>query len=121
MSSIKEVKKIMNFGENFCMCDVSEIDEDHIHLESWNEDVEKTDFDLVAELIAEDGYDISDFELIEIPHPKIFCFANEKENKYFDVVKIFDDKWQFSYVKDSTNVLAHSIEEAVTKNEWGTD
>lgn len=33
MSKIEEVKKIMGFSENFHMCDVSEIEEDHIHLE----------------------------------------------------------------------------------------
>ncbi len=119
MSNIDEVKKMMGFGENFCMCDVSEITETHIHLESWNEDVEKADFDLIAELIAADGYDIEGFKLYEIPHPKIFCFKNEKTKQYFDVVKIFDNKWQFSYVKDSTNEPAHSIQEAIEKNEWG--
>lgn len=34
MSSIEEVRKIMGFGDNFHMCDVSEVAEDHIHLES---------------------------------------------------------------------------------------
>lgn len=119
MSRIDDVRKIMGFGKNFHMCDVSEITEDHIHLESWDEDVPKSDFELVAELIANDGYDISGFELLEIPHPQIFCFGNEEKGEYFDVVKIFDDKWQFSYIKNSANELAHSIEEACTKNEWG--
>ena len=54
MSKIEKVKEIMGLGENFHMCDVSEIAEDHIHLESWDEDVNKSDFDLVAELIASD-------------------------------------------------------------------
>lgn len=36
MSSIEEVRKIMGFGDNFHMCDVSEVAEDHIHLESWD-------------------------------------------------------------------------------------
>lgn len=29
-----KVKKLMNFGPHFHICDVSEITEDHIHLES---------------------------------------------------------------------------------------
>lgn len=66
MSKIEKVKEIMGLGENFHMCDVSEIAEDHIHLESWDEDVNKSDFDLVAELIASDEYDIDGFELLEI-------------------------------------------------------
>lgn len=77
MSSIEEVRKIMGFGDNFHMCDVSEVAEDHIHLESWDEDVPNTDFEAVAERIANDGYDISGFELLEIPHPKVFCFGKQ--------------------------------------------
>ena len=50
MSKIEKVKEIMGLGENFHMCDVSEIAEDHIHLESWDEDVNKSDFDLVSDL-----------------------------------------------------------------------
>lgn len=118
MSNIDKVKEIMGFGKNFHMCDVSEITEDHIHLESWNEDVEKTDFDLIAELITADGFDIDGFELLEIPHPEVFCFGNLETEKYFDVVKFFDDKWQFSYTENSTNKLAHSIQEAIEKYEW---
>lgn len=41
MSSQEEVKRIMGIGDNFTMCDVDEIDEDHIHLESWDA---KTEF-----------------------------------------------------------------------------
>lgn len=69
-------------------------------------------------LIANDGYDVSAFELLEIPHPKVFCFGNEEKGEYFDVVKFFDDKWQFSYIENGSNKLAHSIEEAIMKNEW---
>ena len=36
-----KVKKLMNFGPHFHICDVSEITEDHIHLESWNHDIKK--------------------------------------------------------------------------------
>lgn len=117
MSKIEKVKEIMGLGENFHMCDVSEVTEKYIHLESWDEDVEKDDFDLVAELIASDEYDIEGFELVEIPHPKVFCFANYEKDQYFDVVKFFDDKWQFSYSENSTNKLAHSISEAIEKFE----
>lgn len=118
MSNIEEVKKILEINNKFQMCDISEIDEEHIHLESWNEDVFKSDFDLIAELIASDGYDISGFKLLEIPHPKVFCFGNEEKGEYFDVVKFFDDKWQFSYIENGNNVLASSIKEACEKNEW---
>lgn len=118
MSNIENVKKIMGFGENFHMCDMSEETEDHIHLESWDANIEKFDFDLIAELIAADGYDIEGFELLEIPHPEVFCFVNLKTKQYFDVVKFFDNRWQFSYIENSTNKLAHSILEAIRKFEW---
>ncbi len=118
MSNLDEVKKIMGLG-NFNMCDVDEIDEDHIHLESWDEDVSKSEFDEVAELIANDGYDISGFELMEIPHPKVFCFGNMKTDEYFDVVGFWENKWSFSYIEDGSNRPAASIQEAITKNEWG--
>ena len=82
----------------------------------------KSDFDLVAELIASDEYDIDGFELLEIPHPKVFCFGNHNKNQFFDVVKFWDDKWQFSFIKISENglqnALAHSIQEAVEKYEF---
>lgn len=123
MSDITKIKEIMGlenmeFSENFHMCDVSEVTEDHIHLESWNEDVSKSDFDAVAELIAQDGYDIEGFELIEIPHPKVFCFANEKTDQYFDVCKFYDDKWQFSYMADGQTQLAASVQDAIEKYKW---
>lgn len=122
MNTIEKVKEIMGFGSNFHMCDVSEITEEYVHLESWNEDVKKDDFDMIAKLIADDGYNIEGFELLEIPHPKVFCFGNCNIEQFFDVVKFWDDKWQFSYLKGSENglrnELAHSIQEAVEKYEF---
>lgn len=47
----------MNFGPHFHICDVSEITEDHIHLESWNHDIKKEEFVEIARLIEKDGYD----------------------------------------------------------------
>ena len=51
MSSIEAVKKMMGFSENTHMCDISEITEDHIHLESWNEDVPKSEFDEIPQTV----------------------------------------------------------------------
>ncbi len=79
MSNINDVKNIMELDRWFPMCDVGEIGEDYIHLISWNEDIPKTDFDTIAELIANDGYDVSAFELLEIPHPEsIFALEMKK-------------------------------------------
>lgn len=117
MNNNDTIKKIMELGINFHMCDVSEVSENGIHLESWNQDVSCNEFTQIAALITEDGYDIEGFELLEIPHPQVFCFGNLTTDQFFDVVKFFDDKWQFSYIKDSSNELATSIEDAVSKYE----
>ena len=122
MSNINEVRNMLQLGEDFHMCDVSSVTEEGIHLESWNEDVPKSDFEEVAELIYKDGYDITGFQLIEIPHPKVFCFGNLEKNEYFDVVGFWDNKWQFSYTafdtKGAHNKPALSIAEAIEKNEF---
>lgn len=107
MNNIDVIKKIMELGDNFHMCDVSEVSEYGIHLESWNEDVTSEEFNQIAMLIAGDSFNISGFELLEIPHPKVFCFGNMTTYQFFDVVKFFDDKWQFSYLKNSNNELAN--------------
>lgn len=118
MNEIEVVKKIMKMGDKFHMCDVSGVSEIGIHLESWNEDVSSDEFNQIAQLISKDNFDITGFELIEIPHPKVFCFANRATNQFFDVVKFFEDKWQFSFIKNSNNELAKSIEEAISKFEY---
>lgn len=112
MSSLKKIKQIMELKVG--MCDISEVAENHIHLKSWNENVPKTDLDLIAELIASDGFAIEGFALVEIPHPHVFCFANYAKDQYFDVVK-FQNIWHFSYGEDQTHKIAQSIEEAIEK------
>lgn len=115
MNKIEKVKEIMRFSEDLHMYDVSEADEEYIYLESFYRYVRKSDFDMIEELIAADGYDIGGFELLEIPHSEVFCFGNREKNLFFDIVKLFDNKWQFSYIENSENKLAHSIQEAVEK------
>ena len=118
----EKIKKIMQLGPNSHMCDVSEITDDHIHLESWDQDIEKKEFIKIAKLIENDGYDVEGFELAEIPHPRCFCFANFQKAEYFDVVKFRNEKWQFSYVKWTengwTNKPACSIADAIEKFEF---
>lgn len=115
MNNIEVVKKIMELGDNFHMCDVSKVSENGIHLESWNHDVSSYELNQIVMLIAEDSFNIEGFELLEIPHPHVFCFGNIATNQFFDVVKFFDNKWEFSFMKNSSNKLATSIEEAISK------
>lgn len=84
MSNINDVKNIMELDRWFPMCDVGEIGEDYIHLISWNEDIPKTDFDTIAELIANDGYDVSAFELLDIAQTMtlIIQFILDKSVKF---------------------------------------
>lgn len=58
MNNIEVVKKIMELGDNFHMCDVSKVSESGIHLESWNEDVSIEEFNQIAMLIARDDFDV---------------------------------------------------------------
>lgn len=39
----------------------------------------------VIKCICADGYDISNFGLLEIPHVSVYCFGNIDNNKFFDV------------------------------------
>ena len=118
----EKIKKVMQFGPNSHMCDVSEIADDHIHLESWNQDIEKKEFIEIAKLIESDRYDVEGFELVEIPHPECFCFANYQKEKYFDIVKFWNDRWQFSYLELTengwTNKPACSIADAIEKYQF---
>lgn len=56
--------------------------------------------------------------MLEIPHPKVFCFGKQDTDEYFDVVNFYGDGWHIAYIKDSNNVIAECIEEAINKNEW---
>lgn len=100
MSKIEKVKEIMGLGENFHMCDVSEIAEDHIHLESWDEDVNKSDFDLVAELIADDYLELCVEKRIE----------PEKAYKGSFNVRISPDLHR--------SIAIHAIQDGMTLNKY---
>lgn len=103
MNKIEKIKEIMRHADVFNMYDASEAD-------------------AIIKLIAEDEYDIADIKILEIPHPEVICFGNYKKEIFFDVVKFYDNKWQFSYLKSTQNgvinELAHSIQEAVEKYEF---
>lgn len=119
MNDITKVNVLLDIGENFHMCDVSDISENSVHLISWNTDVPVEEFESIKKLILNDTFDITDFELLEIPHPQCFCFYNSKTHQSFDVAKFWDDKWQFSYTastdKGFMSMKAESISDAVNK------
>lgn len=75
---------------------------------------------LVIEKIAKDGYDISDFALIEVPHTCVYCFGNWSQKQFFDVyLDHFNDGEEYSTVgfvgDDACTHDANSIKEAILK------
>lgn len=74
----------------------------------------------VFEYIATDGYDISNFELYEIPHPKVFSFYNHNHHQMFDIcIDHFGnnkEKVFASYINDKNQqCFAISIATAIEK------
>lgn len=81
----------------------------------FNEDIYK-----VVEKICEDGYDIREFGLIEIPHACVYCFGNTDNTKFFDVyLEWFNegsDEVTVGFVnKNSCTEDAESIAQAIEK------
>jgi hypothetical protein len=79
----------------------------------------------VLKFIADDGYDIADFGLDEIPAFDVYCFMTEDCDKAFDVLVKDDKKVTAGYLKGSEvglqTMCADSIEEAIDKNELFDD
>ena len=65
--------------------------------------------------IEKEKFDISGWMLWEIPHPDVFCFRNNQTNQTFNLIYDWYDNYEISpsYVSNSANHLAQSIEEAV--------
>ena len=65
--------------------------------------------------IQKEKFDVSGWGLWEIPHQDIFCFYNKKENRNFDLVYNWFNNYEVrpSYITNSNNELAESIEEAI--------
>lgn len=100
-------------------CDIADVDNEGIHLESWGEIVPWSRITTAKELLAKSGYDLSGFELMEIPEPHTFCFADREAKEYFDII-FEDEKAMFGYIRwtDGTGLTefpAVSIEEAIEK------
>lgn len=116
-----KVCALLNIDDDFHMCDIYDISEQGVFLESWNTLVPIADFEDIKNLILNDAFDITDFKLVEIPHPHCFCFFNAKTSQSFDVAKFWDDKWQFSYTssteKGFMSMKAETISEAVNNYE----
>ena len=107
-------------------CDCEPNGDGTFHLISWDEDIDKDQFNRVIEFIARDEYDIQGMQLREIPHPKVFSFSfldeNGEEERLFDI-DCADGRCRPSYVVWDEDVGftmkdAISISEAIDKNEF---
>ena len=84
---------------------------------------DETDFQDMLEVLAricKENFDISGFELYEVPHPSVYTFYNEKKKQMFDVcIDDFcktDEYACIAYVNDQYNECAvNSIPEAIEK------
>lgn len=94
-----------------------------IFIEEYGEFQEETSFqdllDVFTRLCKED-FDISDFELYEVPHPSVYIFYNEKKNQMFEVcIDDFCKTGEYaciSYLNDEYyNCKADTIPEAIRK------
>ena len=65
--------------------------------------------------IEKEKFDVSGWGLWKIPNQDVFCFYNKKENKHFDLVYNWFANYEIrpSYIDNSNNELAESIEEAI--------
>lgn len=65
--------------------------------------------------IEKEKFDISGWMLWETPHSDVFCFRNSQTNQTFDLIYDCYDNYEISpsYVLNSANHLAQSIEEAI--------
>ena len=74
----------------------------------------------VFEYIATDGFDVTDFELYEIPHPSVYSFYNKTTNQMFDIcINNFCNYNQKTYAaylnKNKNQCYANNITEAIEK------
>lgn len=77
----------------------------------------------VCQMIANDGFDITGFELSQTPAPKVYCFYNPTTRQQFDVALQLpkeNPQWSFAYVNNYVDAKrnyfpADTIQEAIEK------
>ena len=119
-------KNAENTGNRFFAIEIlDEFIEDY----KWNEDnLKNYELLYILKYILESGFDISDFEICDIPLNTLYSFCNSDETKFFDIC-FFDDMESYelipdiypAYVKNINGILdevrAETIKEAIEKFE----
>lgn len=78
--------------------------------------IDNEDFCKVIQYIADDGYDVSDFQYYEHPMPNIYCFCNSDITKQFDIIIDKQGNVFPAYIDaDHNQPKAETIAEAVEK------
>lgn len=118
MSILKCAEEVLKNTRNVYLCD---------DLESFIDDYlefgEETDYQELLHVfmkICEDGFDLSGFELFEIPHYSVYIFYNKYRNQMFDVcIDDFFDTGEYTciaYIDENNNeCVAYTIQEAIEK------
>lgn len=113
---IENTKIILSNTENFYLKQDIEFFLD-TYIEYGNE-TDLVDLLEVMTIIANDNYDITGFELHEVPHPSIYVFYNKTKHQMFDVcIDDFNNSGCNTYIAylDEQNNECHasSIEYAI--------
>lgn len=112
---LKCAKTVLASTENFYMCYEIEC-----FIEGYSAEGNGTGYRELLDVftkICEDGFDMTGFELSEIPHPSVYVFYNEAKNQMFDIcINGFCDEGDvcISYCDDEhNNCVAKTIQEAI--------
>lgn len=86
--------------------------------EEFGKETGCSDMLMVLEMICEDGFDISNFGLYDIPNPSVYMFYDSVDNKMFNICieenHNFDKYAYISYIDHENNIcIAKSIPIAI--------
>lgn len=112
---LKCAKTVLASTENFYMCHEIEC-----FIEGYSAEGNDTGYRELLDVftkICEDGFDMTGFELSEIPHPSVYAFYNEAKNQMFDIcINGFCDEGEvcITYLNDKHDICAsETIQEAI--------
>ena len=118
------MEKIINCAKLLLANTTAPLDQNlEMFIADYEEFGDDTDFQDMLEVLAricKEDFDISGFELFEVPHPSVYIFYNEKKKQMFDVcIDDFCKTGEYTcitYINDECDeVAANNIPEAIEK------
>jgi len=74
------------------------------------------DINDIINVLSEEDFDVTDWEIVEHPAPWVWCFYNDKKREAFDVYYFEEQQaWRPAYLYNYINYQAKSIKEAIEK------